>query len=116
VTDIVPDASNHQRKNVHRTHQLRHSALLNSPVPPPLATTFAEVRVVVVFAEEVERRRETHANEEGVARLSDIGGVVEVVVAVASVVGGSEGEEERLEALCEVGKEVKLVSLRKGVG
>jgi hypothetical protein len=90
VTDVVTNARNHQSKDVHRTHQFCHSSLLYRPVPPPLPPPLAEVWVVVVLAEEIQRWGETHADEEGVAGLGDIGGVIEVVVAVAGVVGGAE--------------------------
>lgn len=110
VAHVVPDARNEERKDVHRAQQLAHAALFNGPVPSPLAPSFAEVGVVVVLAQEVERRCEAHANEERVARLGHVGGVVEVVVAVAGVVCRTKGQEQVFEAACAMSGEVGIRS------
>lgn len=93
----MPDAGDHEGENVGRSQKLTDRTLLDCPIPSPLTSGDPRSERVVFFAEEIERRDEAHPEEERVARLRDIRGVFEVVVAVAFVIRGSQGEEQRAE-------------------
>lgn len=93
----MPDAGDHEGENVGRPQELTDRTLLNRSIPSPLASGYPRSDRVVFFAEEIERRDEAHPEEERVARLRDIRGVLEVVVAVAFVIRGSQGEKQRAE-------------------
>lgn len=55
--------------------------------------------MVIFFAEEVQRRDEPHPQKKRVARLGDISSVFEIVVTVPIVVGRSQGNEQRVQAV-----------------
>lgn len=97
MADIVPHARDRERKDVMWPQQLPNAALLDGSVPPPLSQR--PRRVEILFAEEVQGRHEPHTGQERVAGLGDVGRVLEVVVSVPFVVGGSEREEQGAEAV-----------------
>jgi hypothetical protein len=112
VSDIVSNRGHHERKHVHGPQELSHPSLGDRPIPPPLPPPFPDDRIVVFFTEEMERRGESHADEEGVARLCHVCCVCKVVVGATRVVGGAEGEEEGLESIC--GCNLKSVEVYEG--
>ena len=95
----MPDAGDHEGENVGRPQELTDRTLLDRSIPSPLASGDPRSDRVVFFAEEIERRDEAHPEEERVARLRDIRGVLEVVVAVAFVIRRSQGEKQRAEPI-----------------
>ena len=90
----MPDAGNHEGENVGRPQELTDRTLLDRSIPSPFASGDPRSDRVVFFAEEMERRDEAHPEEERVARLRDIGGMFKIVVTVAFVVRGSQGEKQ----------------------